>query len=324
MSPLFFSAKQMAEVLLFKPLIEHLRQSHCQAPALVERSLLQQNNQNGVQNNLLVWPAWQKGGDIGTKLVTVFPENQHLPSVQALYVLMSGQNGSVKALLDGTELTYWKTAADSALGADYLARQDASTFLMVGAGHLAPYLIKAYLAIRPQLKRILIWNRTHTKADLLAQKLAQQLASNLQIEAIADLQTAAQQADIICCATNSYEPLLKGAWLQAGQHLDLVGSYTPEMREVDDQAILRSSVYVDSRWFTIDCAGDLTQPIANGVFKAEQVVADLFELCSQQKPGRTSPQQITLFKSGGGAHLDLMTASYVAQMGSANSASCGV
>ena len=149
----------------------------------------------------------------------------------------------------------------------------------------------------------------------------EQLATNLQIEAIEDLQTAVQQADIICCATNSYEPLLKGAWLQAGQHLDLVGSYTPEMREVDDQAIQRSSVYVDSRWFTIDCAGDLTQPIANGVFKAEQVVADLFELCSQQKPGRSSPQQITLFKSGGGAHLDLMTASYVAQMGLADSAS---
>ncbi len=323
MNPPFYSAQQMAEVLFFKPLIEHFRQSHCQAPALVERALLQQSNANGVQNNLLVWPAWQKGGDIGTKLVTVFPDNQHHPSVQALYVLMSGQNGSVKALLDGTELTYWKTAADSALGADYLARQDVSTFLMVGAGQLAPYLIKAYLAIRPHIKRIIIWNRTHSKAVLLAHNLTQELASNLQIAATEDLSTSVHQADIICCATNSYEPLVKGAWLQAGQHLDLVGSYTPQMREVDDLAIQRSSVYVDSRWFTIDCAGDLTQPIANGVFSADQVAADLFELCSQQKPGRTSAQQITLFKSGGGAHLDLMTAIYVAQMGSGSGSSEG-
>lgn len=325
MSIPFYTATEMAQALQWLPLIDHLQQAHTQPAALAKRALLQQTQDNGVENSLLVLPAWQAQGDLGTKIVSVFPANQHLPSIQAIYVLLDGSNGSVKALMDGTELTYWKTAADSALAARYLARQDASRFLMVGAGQLAPYFIRAYLAIRPSLQHIMIWNRTYAKAEKLAQQLQQELndlalvapgnraASKLKIEAVNDLPSAVTQADIVCCATNSYQPLVYGQWLQAGQHLDLVGSYTPEMREVDDEAIVRSNVYVDSRWFTIDCAGDLTQPIAKGVFHADQVRADLFELCSGQKPGRSSATQITLFKSGGGAHLDLMTASFVAQ-----------
>lgn len=309
MDPIFHSARAIAQNLKFPALINHLREAHRQPPPDVQRLLMQQHAASGSDNGFLVWPAWQHDRNLGIKIVTLFPDNRHCPTIQALYVLFDGLDGSVQALLDGTEMTYWKTAADSALGADYLARRDARTFLMVGAGQMAPFLMRAYRSIRPGLERILLWNRNPERA----QQLARELAPGLVVEVVNDLADAVRQADIVCCATASQEPLIEGRWLRPGTHLDLIGGYTPAMREADDEAVRRARLYVDSRWFTVDCAGDLTQPIASGVIKASDVLGDLFELCSGRCPARTGDEEITLFKSGGGAHLDLMTAQHIAQ-----------
>jgi ornithine cyclodeaminase len=207
-------------------------------------------------------------------------------------------------------LTYWKTAADSALAADYLARRDAKTLLMVGAGAMAPFLIRAHQSVRPKLERTLIWNRSREKAA----DLAAGWGGTPGLEVVDALEEAVERADIICCATASRSPLIAGNWLKPGVHLDLVGGFTPEMREVDDEAIRRASIFVDCRDTTLDCVGDLTQPIAAGVISAGDLRADLYDLCSGRHGGRRDAAEITLFKSGGGGHLDLMTAEYLAGM----------
>ena len=206
-----------------------------------------------------------------------------------------------------TEMTYWKTAADSALAADYLARSDARSLLMVGAGALAPFLIRAHLAVRPTLTRLLIWNRSPARAEALAAAWRGAPA----LELAGDLEAAARGADIICCATASRRPLIAGEWLKAGVHLDLVGGFTPEMREADDRAVARARLFVDCRDTTLAEVGDLTQPIGRGVISADDLEADLFALCAGAHPGRRAAADITLFKSGGGGHLDLMTAEYL-------------
>lgn len=304
----FISAAHMRERLDFTSLVAHLQAAHREPPPAVERLLMQHRSIAGNHDAMLVWPAWQHGRNLGVKVVTMFPGNRTVPGVQGLYLLFDGTHGTPQVVIDGTELTYWKTAADSALGASLLARTDARTLLMVGAGALAPYLIRAYQAIRPNLQQVLVWNRTTNKAEQLAASITAMPA-----QARSDLETAVRAADIVCCATSSDTPLVHGAWLQPGTHLDLVGGFTPSMREADDEAVRRAQVYVDSRWFTVEHVGDLTQPIANGVIAPDDVRGDLFDLCTGALTGRTDAAQITLFKSGGGAHLDLMAAQYIAQ-----------
>lgn len=304
----FYSAAEIASGIGFLPLIEHLRAAHRLPSPAVERVLMQHKSRSGTENGFLIWPAWQHGKNLGIKICTLFPDNKSVPAVQALYVLFDGNDGSIQTLMDGTELTYWKTAADSALGADYLARKDACSLLMVGAGNLAPFMIRAYRAIRPGLKTIVLWNRTPEKAGALAKAMEHEV----QVQVVSNLPSAVRQADIVCCATTSYVPLIRGQWLQPGTHLDLIGGYTPEMREADDEAVKRARLFVDSRRFTVEHVGDLTQPIANGSISASDVIGDLFDLANGKCLGRTHAADITLFKSGGGAHLDLMAAQYIA------------
>jgi ornithine cyclodeaminase/alanine dehydrogenase-like protein (mu-crystallin family) len=303
----FIDAAQIAQVCDLPGLIAHLRAAHREPPPDVQRVLMQQHAASGPGNAVLVWPAWQAGRNLGVKVVTMFPENRTVPAVQGVYLLFDGRNGAPQAVIDGTELTCWKTAADSALGADLLARADAHRLLMVGAGALAPHLIRAYQAIRPGLTQVRVWNRTPAKAQAVAAAVTGTPAA-----ATMDLEAAVRSADIICCATSSAEPLVRGAWLRAGTHLDLIGGFTPAMRETDDAAMRRARIFVDSRWFTIDHAGDLTQAIASGAITPADVRGDLFQLCRGEVAGRTDADQITLFKSGGGAHLDLMAAQYIA------------
>jgi len=302
----FIDGAQIRQHTTFTGLVAHLLAAHRQPPPAVERVLMQQGSGAGDDNAMLVWPAWQHGRNLGVKVVTMFPGNTTVPTVQGVYVLFDGATGSPQAVIDGTELTYWKTAADSALGADMLARTDTRRLLMVGAGALAPYLIRAYQAIRPGLEQVMVWNRTADKAHAVASAVHGTSAC-----VASDLETAVRAADIVCCATSSRAPLVLGEWLRPGTHLDLIGGYTPEMRETDDDAVRRARVFVDSRWFTVEHVGDLTQPIASGAITRADVLGDLFDMCSGQVQGRTDPQQITLFKSGGGAHLDLMTAQYI-------------
>ena len=253
-------------------------------------------------------PAWQPGDSLGVKLVTVFPENpsaRGIPSVQAVYVLFDGTTGTPLAIMDGTELTYRKTSADSALGSRFLSRPDSHTLLMVGAGGLAPHLIAAHREVRPSLERVLIWNRTRSKAE--------DLAAALGAEVVDDLQEAISVADIISTATMAPEPLISGELLSPGTHLDLVGAFLPHMREVDNEVIRRATIFVDSRDAAVHECGDLVIPLESGLITEDDIQADLFQLCRGDHPGRQNPTQITLFENGGGGHLDLMTATFIRQ-----------
>jgi ornithine cyclodeaminase len=223
--------------------------------------------------------------------------------VQAVYLLFDGTNGAPLALIDGTELTYRKTAADSALGSRLLSRRDASTLLMVGAGGLAPHLVAAHRAVRPSIERVLLWNRTRARAEASA--------ADLGAEVIDDLGTAVPQADIVCTATMTAEPLIEGRWLRPGAHLDLVGAFLPDHREVDDEAVLRAQLYVDTREVTSVEDGDLAIPLAAGTITLADIRADLYELCRGDLAVDRGPDTITLFENGGGGHLDLMTAEHL-------------
>lgn len=262
----------------------------------------------GRDATLLLMPAWTAAADrfLGCKLVTVFPDNAQFgrPSLHGLYLLLSGETGEPLAMLDGRALTAWRTAAASALAARYLARADASHLLMVGAGALARHLVRAHAAVRP-IRTVTLWNRTRRSADALASALAD---TGLVVSVADDLETAAGAADIISCATLASTPLLQGAWIRTGTHIDLVGGFTAAMREADDEVVRRARIYVDTRAGALSEAGDIIDPMARGVIAAADIAGDLFDLCRCKVPGRATQGEITLFKSVGSAIEDLAAA----------------
>lgn len=260
---------------------------------------------------LLLMPAWDGAttegfGHIGVKIVSVFPGNaaRGVATVQGVYLLLSGETGAPLALIDGPALTLWRTAAASALAADYLARADASHLLMIGAGALARHLIEAHAANRP-IERVSIWNRRPETARALAADLKR---PGLHVEAVDDLDTALALADIVATATLSTVPLVRGERLKPGAHVDLVGGFTPAMREADDAAIRRSRVHVDTHAGATSEAGDIVQPLSNGALSAEAIEGDLFALARGVATGRRHDDEITLFKSVGTALEDLAAA----------------
>lgn len=271
--------------------------------------LAQPSATGGTQDNFLALPAWQTGRAIGAKLVSVFPQNEHngsgLPSVQGVYVLFSGEDGRVEAVIDGAAITERKTAADSAMGARFLARDTAETLLMVGAGVMARPLIEAHLAARPSLRQVQIWNRTPARAEALAREMS---LAGVSCTATEDLEGAARAADVISCATMATEPLIRGAWLKPGAHLDLVGSFRADMHECDAEALARGSVFVDSPWSALEDCGEMLSAFADGTLTRADILADNFDFARGRHPGRSSEDEITVFKNGGGGHLDLMVA----------------
>jgi ornithine cyclodeaminase len=228
-----------------------------------------------------------------------------LPSVNGAVNLFNDKTGVLEALVDFHLVTKWKTAGDSLLAASKLARKDSHNILLVGAGTVARSMVQAYAALFPQAK-FSIWNRSAAAAEAMA------LADN-RVMAVTDLQAAVQAADVICTATMAKEPLIKGAWLQPGQHLDLIGAYRPDMREVDDEAMRRATVFVDARATTVHHIGEIMAPIASGALIESDIRADFYDL-AQGIYRRTSDTEITIAKNGGGAHLDLMTATYILAM----------
>lgn len=302
-------AARMRAVTSYPDLVEWLRESHLDAIDAMDDLLMTQPAATGGADTLLIRAAWQRGKQIGIKLVTVFPANAGgaLPSIQAVYMLFDGGNGQPLASLDGTELTYWKTAADSALGARFLAREDAKELCMIGAGAQAPHLIRAHCSVRPSIERVTIWNRTHAKAEALA---AAAPVDGVTFQATTDVEAACRGADVITTATAAEAPLVLGKWLRPGQHLDLVGGYKPEMREADTEAFERARVFVDARETTVGVCGDLLEPEKEGRFSPDRIEGDLFDLCRHGLPAPRADGDVTLFKNGGGGHLDLMTASY--------------
>ncbi len=295
----------VARLAPYGKLVDHLYRGHLDQPAHVRRVVY---SPPGAEQVFMGLPAWQPGESLGVKLVTVFPDNpavSAIPSVQAVYALFDGSNGRPLAIMDGTELTYRKTSADSALGSRLLSRPDSRTLLMVGAGGLAPHLIAAHREVRPSLRRVLIWNRTRSKAETLAAAVGGEVADYLE--------DAVSSADIISTATMTTEPLISGELLQPGTHLDLVGAFLPHCREVDDEVIRRATIFVDSRDAAVHECGDLVIPLGSGLIVEDDIQADLFELCRGEHPGRQDQNQITLYENGGGGHLDLMTATFIRQ-----------
>jgi len=264
---------------------------------------------------LLLMPAWQSGGALGIKVVTVFPGNaaKRLPAVMGQYLLLDATTGAPKAMIDGTALTLRRTASASALASRFLSREDSAHLVMVGTGALAPHLVAAHCTVRP-IKRVTIWGRNLDHAKAAASKLA---IDGVSISATGDLARAVAAADIVSCATLATEPLVLGAWLKPGQHLDLVGGFTPAMREADDEAVQRAAasggVFVDTRGGAMKEAGDIVQPLKNGTLKAQSVKADLFDLCRGTVSVRRDPAAITFFKSVGTALEDLAAARLVAE-----------
>lgn len=270
----------------------------------------------GAPGTLLLMPAWRHGRHMGIKIVTVFPDNgaRDLPAVIGQYLLLSAQTGEPLALLDGTALTRRRTAAASALASRFLSRADSFRLLMIGTGTLAPHLIRAHAVVRP-IREVAIWGRTPAKAAALAARFNDGDLKHLRIAAhvARDIEHTIEAADIVSCATLAHEPLVRGAWLKKGQHLDLVGGFTPAMREADDEAVARARVFVDTRQGAGKEAGDIVQPLASGALKPDGIVADLFELCRGEKHGRQGAADITLFKSVGTALEDLAAAELVAE-----------
>jgi alanine dehydrogenase len=292
----------------FRRLVPAIQEMNRRGTDRVERMLLSQALPSGMQNDWLMLPAWQYGTCFGIKLASVFPGNaaKNLASVQGAYLLFDGQTGETLCGMDGAMLTLRKTAANSAAAADWLARKDAETLCMIGAGALAPHLVEAHCAVRP-IRQVLWWNRGRPAVERAIAALAPRLPK-VALVAADDLHDAISFADIISTATMATEPLVKGAWLHAGAHLDLVGGYRPDMREADDDCVnFAARHYVDARFMTLDVAGDLTQPIASGTLDPAAVI-DMEQVARGQKPKRISEDEITWFKSGGGGHEDLATA----------------
>ena len=253
------------------------------------------------QDTLLDRGAWIDGLGALVKIGTIVPGNtaRGKPTVNGIVNVFDDVTGELKALLDFHLVTKWKTAGDSLLSAKRLARRDSRRILLVGAGVVARSMVEAYSSAFPGAE-FTVWSRTRKTAAAMGLPVAD------------DLEAAVRRADIICTATMATEPLIRGDWLQPGQHLDLIGAYTPAMREVDDTAMSRARIFVDARATTVHHIGEIMSPIASGAISEADVIADFYD--DPATFARRSPDEITIAKNGGGAHLDLMTATYIARV----------
>ncbi|MFT9015195.1 MAG: ornithine cyclodeaminase family protein [Acetobacter sp.] len=311
-SLIFVDGPTLERVAEFPSLVEALRQAHTRRMHCDESMHLSRTQPDGTRNAFNLLPAWQEDEVLGAKLVTYFPGNldKGLPSAQGIFALFNAATGTPSAIIDGTALTLWKTSADSALGSSLLSRPDSRCLLVVGAGGLSFHAVAAHLAVRPALERVLIWNRSPTRATALRDRLLHtDLGQGRTIRVVSDLEKATAEADIITCLTMSETPLIQGAWVKNGTHVDLIGGWTPQMREVDGPLIARARVFGNERNRILEC-GDLLAPLRAGDITAEHILGDLFDLCTGL-PGRNTTQDITVYKNAGGGHLDLFTARYI-------------
>lgn len=296
MSIPIISCKEGEAGLDWLRLTEALAAGHLLPQPEIRDSLMQRG-----QDTVLNRSAWIDGLGIAVKVATIFPGNsgRGLPSVQGAVNLFDDETGALAAMVDFGLVTKWKTAGGSLLAARRLARPESRNILICGAGTVAASLIEAYSAAFPGA-RFTLWNRTAARAAALAEAKGAALATSLP--------EAVQAADIICTATMANEPLIKGEWLRPGQHLDLIGAYRPDMREADDAAIARARLFVDARATTVHEIGEIMAPLASGAITEADILADFYQ---PDAFARTAPDEITAFKNGGGAHLDLMVASHI-------------
>lgn len=286
--------KEAEAHLTWKGLMAAIEAGHRLPPAEIKDMLLYRG-----QDTILDRAAWIDGLGALVKVATIHPGNAALgkPTVNGAVNLFDNLTGELTAIVDFHLVTKWKTAGDSLLAASRLARKDATEFLLVGGGTVARSMVEAYTSLFPNA-RFTVWSRNRATAEAMCLAVAD------------DLETAVRRAHVICTATLATEPLIKGDWLQPGQHLDLIGAYKPGMREVDDAAMARARLFVDSRATTLHHIGELIDPLSSGAITEADVLADFYDDPSLY--ARRSDDDITIAKNGGGAHLDLMTATYIA------------
>lgn len=304
---IFADAARVAEATPYPDLVDALERAFADPAAVAAppRAHHRVEVAGEAARTLLMMPAWSRAGEVVAKLVNVVPGNaaRELPAVQAAVLAADAETGAWTALLDGGELTARRTAAASALAARRLARADAATLLLCGAGRLARPLIEAHASQRP-IRRVLVWARRRAAAEAVAAWAAERGFD----AAACALEAGVAEADLVSCATLSDAPLVRGAWLRPGQHLDLVGAFRPDLRETDAEAVRRAQVFVDTREGARGEAGDLIRAEAEGAFDFAEIRADLFQLCDGSHPGRESPEAVTLFKSVGAALEDFAAA----------------
>lgn len=295
-------AEDIESLLKWNDVIEAMTEGHN-----LDRADINEFQFRHDQDVLLNRAAWIRGLGMGVKIATIFPGNPKrkvpVPTVHSVFVLFDGESGEPVALIDGAMLTKWKTAGDSVLAAKLLARPDSKRLLIVGAGTVARSLIEAYREVFPDLEDISIWNRTYNKAQELAKAVSNE---NQRVSAVKDLAASVATADIVSSATMSCEPILRGEWVQPGTHVDLIGAFRPDMREADDALLMKSEIFVDARETAVHHIGELAIPIKNGVITQDHIRGDFYDLLAGHQACRDK-KAITVFKNGGGAHLDLMT-----------------
>ncbi|MDA3889185.1 MAG: ornithine cyclodeaminase [Allgaiera sp.] len=285
--------------LKWVPLTEALKAGHARPRAKLSDVLLERG-----ADKMLSRSAWIDGMGLAVKTATIFPGNRAhgKPALSGSVSLFSDTDGDLEAFIDFKLLTTWKTAGDSLLAARLLARPDSRVILIVGAGAVGRSMLHAYRSVFPHAQ-YLIWNRTMSAAARLADEVPGALTTT-------NLEQAVRGADIITTATMSDAPVIQGKWLRRGTHLDLIGAYTPEMREVDDETLRRARIFVDSRDTTLGHIGELKIPLEAGTIEYSDVIAVFYDI-AKGLFARTDPDEITLCKNGGGAHLDLMTARHI-------------
>ncbi len=294
----------------FLNLIEELKNGFSSKEILVPQRHHHDFPNPSVSNDstLLLMPAWNPSKESGVKIVTVSPENGqfNLPSINGTYIYLDAEKGTIKAILDAKSLTAKRTAASSALASSFLSNKDSKSLLMIGTGALSVNLINAHASVRP-IENVFVWGRNFDKAKEVASKLKSEKYS---IQPIKTIEEKINKVDIISTATLSKTPLVLGHQIKEGQHIDLVGAYKTDMREADDEIIIRASVYVDTYQGGLKESGDIVIPLEKGIINKNDIKADLFELCSGNKKGRINSNEITVFKSVGHALEDLIAAKY--------------
>lgn len=317
----FFDAESTRAALPFDRLIPALRErfaSGCEVPPRHVHEIISPIGEAGMDAagrriTSLIMPAWTAGRYYGVKIVNIAPGNakRGLPGLHGTYLLFDGRTGVPLAQIDGDQITARRTAAASALAASFMARDNAEHLLIVGAGRVASLMPEALQAVRPALQRVSVWARRDQEAQALATRLQ---ACGFQATATSNLAAACSEADIVSCATLSTEALVRGTWLQPGSHLDLIGSFTPAMREADDACFQNARLFLDTEE-ALQKSGDLLIPMQHGTLRADDVRGTLTTLCKGVATGRKNAAERTVFKSVGAALEDLAAAILVYETG---------
>jgi len=300
------SAEEVHSALSYPALVDALQEAYAGKFTMPPRQVFLLDEASGANDAFAVLPSWN-GDFIGVKAFTYFPgATAPRKSLYSQIMLFDREHGEPLALVDGTSVTFWRTAGISGLATRLLAREDASTMLLLGTGNLAPYMIRANASVR-DLKKVMIWGRTPAKAEALAAEMSTEFPE-INFSVVEDREAACGEADIVVAATGSAEPVVLGDWIQPGTHIDLIGNHHATKRECDTALITKATVYADSRVNAFKEAGEILVPISEGVFTKEDVVAELTEMCAGTATLRQSEEEITLFKSIGMAMSDLVGA----------------